>query len=156
MDAFRVFAPEERFRVVNFRQENTLGVAAVNQSLVDFEPKIVFRWHLSIMLVLRDTVGNGMPSTAECAVLDAFGDLLDAGLKAPTEKQNALFLARITWNATQELIYRVFDPELANSYLQTLITSHEHPREFDFRMDDDPQWNLAAWHLKTARGEPRA
>ena len=151
-EEFRVVIPEERLRIVEFRQDGLPGVAAINRALAAFEAREVFRWHLSIMITLEDLIENGMPSLAERDVVDEFGDELDRQLKAPDEKPNSLFLARITWNASRELVYRVHDPEDANTLLQRMIKDHEYPREYDFRMDDDPEWTLADWHLRTALG----
>ena len=43
-----------------------------------FEPKIVFAWHLSLMLQFADLIDNGMPSKKEREIVDPFGDTLDA------------------------------------------------------------------------------
>lgn len=150
MTAYRVIIPEESYSIIEFQQDDLPGIAAINIALRDFEPKPVFAWHLSLMLQLDDLIDNGMPSQAECEIVDRFGDTLDAAIKGKdTAKPNALFLARITWNASRELIWRVFDPELANHYLQSLIDDVPivRPRPFDFRMDDDPDWELTKWHL---------
>jgi len=149
-DEVVVTIPDELHSVVQFRQDGLPGIALINRALVTFAPRIVFRWHLSIMFQLQDLIENGMPSLAERAVLDPFGDELDLDLKGDVDHPNALFLARITWNASRELIYRVHDPELANDILQHLINAETYPREFDFRMDDDPEWSLATWHLHKA------
>src|SRR5689334_6316601 len=115
MTDYHVIIPEERFRLVEFQQDGFPGIAVINESLVKFEPKLVFAGHLSVMLQFDDVVENGMPSKAEREIIDPFGDLLDAIFKGDNpDKPNALFLARITWNKTRELIYRVFDPEPAN------------------------------------------
>jgi hypothetical protein len=154
VEEYRVIIPDDDFRIVEFRQENLPGIAVLNSALIDFEPKIVFAWHLSLMLQCEDLILNGMPSKAERDVIDPFGDALDAIFKGDdSDKPNSLFLARITWNESRELIYRVFNPEPANEYLQKLIASHDYPRPFDFRIDHDPEWNLAAWHL-TAGTQP--
>jgi hypothetical protein len=50
MTDYRVILPEERFRVVTFRQDDLPGIGVINEALVPFEPKIVFAWHLSIMI----------------------------------------------------------------------------------------------------------
>ena len=92
---------------------------------------------------------NGMPSRQEVEVIDSFGDELDEAIKGPDlEKPNALFLVRITWNGTRELIWRVFDPEVANSYLQEILNSNNYVRPFDYRMEEDESWELTKWHLK--------
>ena len=150
MTEYRVVVPEESYSIIEFRQDELPGIGAINTALRDFEPKVVFGWHLSLVLQLDDLIENGMPSRAEREVVDRFGDALDVGIKgSDAEKPNALFLARITWNATRELIWRVFDPEPANEYLQSLINevADARPRPFDFRMDHDPEWELAEWHL---------
>ena len=86
-----------------------------------------------------------MPSQAEHQVVDPFGDVLDSAFKGDDlDKPNALLLARITWNGTRELIYRVFDPESANHYLTKVIETGTHPKQLDYRMEHDLEWKLAA------------
>jgi len=149
MEEYRVIIPEEHYSILNFNQEELPGIAVVNTALRDFEPKPVFAWHLSIMLELNDMIEKGMPSSSEVEIIDEYGDYLDNLIKGDDlEKPNALFLARITWNETRELIWRVYDPENANDKLQKIIKDNSAPREFDFRMDQDVEWNLAEWHLR--------
>ncbi|MEN5057624.1 DUF695 domain-containing protein [Sphingobacterium kitahiroshimense] len=148
MTDYKVLIPDESYSVLNFKQDNFPGVAVVNTALRKFEPKIVFAWHLSIMIDLEDLIDNGMPSKSEVEVIDNYGDYLDNEIKGPDkEKPNALFLARITWNKTRELIWRVYDPEISNSFLQEIITANSSPRQFDYRIDPDNNWELAKWHL---------
>ena len=157
MPKWRVEIPEERHALVEFTQDGLPGIAMMNSALVEFEPKLVFRWHLSLVLALDDLIENGMPSRRERELVDPFGDSLDELLKGPDpEKPNALFLARITWNATRELIYRVHDAEVANRTLEEVISAKSYPREFDYRIDDDPQWELAKWHLDALRADPQS
>jgi hypothetical protein len=145
---YRVVIPNDRFHIVEFRQEDMPGIAVVNEALVLFEPKVVFDWHLSIMLKFEDLVLNGMPSRAERELVDPWESLVEAAVKGEDpDKPNALFLARITWNATRELIYRVYEPEAVNRYLVNVIDSKSYPREFDYRMEHDPRWELAKWHI---------
>lgn len=146
---FKVLIPDEQYSLLDFRQDELPGVAVVNTALRNFEPREVFAWHLSIMLQLNDLAENGMPSKMEVEVIDEFGDFLDEKIKGEdNEKPNALFLARITWNATRELIWRVYDPEITDKFLKNLIENGNPIREFEFRMDSDNEWNLAEWHLK--------
>jgi hypothetical protein len=148
MTEYRVVIPDDRFRIVEFRQEDMPGIAFVNEALASFEPKVVFAWHLSIMLQFEDLIRNGMPSQAERELVDPWGELVDAAVKGENpDKPNALFLARITWNATRELIYRVYEPEPVNQYVVNVIESKSYPRNFDYRMEHDPEWQLAKCHL---------
>lgn len=149
MTDFRVEIPAEHYQILNFRQDNLPGVAVINSALKTFEPKVVFSWHLSIVFDLEDLIENGMPSTEEREIIDKYGDSLDDAIKGPNKaKPNALFLARITWNKTRELIWRVYDPEVAHKYLQQIISDDSSPRQFDYRIDPDDKWKLAEWHLK--------
>ena len=146
---FRVIIPKEHYQILNFKTDELPGVAVVNKNLADFEPKTVFSWHCSVMLECEELIENGMPSKAEVKILDEFGDFLDDKIKGTDkEKPNGLFLARITWNKTRELIWRIFDPEITNDFLSDLIERKDHLRHFDFRIDSDDEWKLTEWHLK--------
>ena len=145
---YKVEIPDEHYDLLNFRQDDLPGVAVINSALKSFEPKIVFSWHLSIMIDLEDVIENGMPSQQEVEIIDKYGDVLDNDIKGPNKsKPNALFLARITWNKTCELIWRVYDPEIVNKFLQQIIADDSSPRQFDYRIDPDDEWKLAEWHL---------
>jgi hypothetical protein len=149
MKEFKVLIPDEYYSILDFNQDDLPGVAVINTALRDFEPKEVFAWHLSIMLDFEDLIDNGMPSKAEREIVDPFGDKLDLLIKGDDlEKPNALFLARITWNKTRELIWRVFDPEIADKTLKEIIDNGNPPRQFDYKMEYDENWDLTEWHLK--------
>jgi hypothetical protein len=148
---YHVLLPDESGCIVDFRQEGLPGIANIRSSLREFEPKIVFAWHLSLMLQLQDLVQNGMPSKPEQKVIDEFGDTLETAFIGDPEHPNALFLARITWNATRELVYRVCEPEPINRYLRDVIANDSPTRPFDYRIDHDPDWKLAEWHLNATK-----
>ncbi len=149
MKEYRVIIPEESFKVIEFRQDELPGIAFINSSLKEFEPKKVFFCHCSIMVYLEDLIENGMPSIEERKIVDDFGDWLNKKIKGKNrDKPNALFLGRITWNGTRELIWRVFNPEKTNEFLKEIISKKNHERTFDYRIDEDRDWKLAEWHLK--------
>ena len=84
MKEFKVLIPEEDYSILNFRQEDLPGVAVVNISLRDFEPKEVFAWHLSIMVELNDLGENGMPTKSKVHAIENYGDFLDDRIKGAT------------------------------------------------------------------------
>ncbi len=148
---YQVVIPEESFALLEFGQENTPGSAVINIGLRGFEPKIVFGWHLSLILALVDVDQDKMPTDAEREVIDEFGKTLDmAIIGKDVEKPNAVFLGQVLWNGTLELIWRVFEPEQVNDYLQSIVneTGDRRPRTFDFQMEHDPDWEKCEWHLK--------
>jgi hypothetical protein len=142
---YRVVIPEEVFGILQWEEEGLPAICVVNQALANFEPKVVFGWHLSMIIDSQEDAGNGMPMPHEKEVLDHFGDDLDKHLKA---NGTALFLARITWNGTRQLLYRVYDPEAANDYLMGIIKAKSQMRPFEFRMEHDEAWKYARYFLK--------
>lgn len=141
---YRVVIPEEEFTLIEFRQNDLPGIATANSALVDFSPKVVFGWHLSILIEAENLANNGMPTPEEQELLYAFEDSMTPIIK---ENGNALLLARVTHDGTRELLYRVYDPEPAHQYLQSVLTSKTYLRPFDYRIDYDPDWDKAEWYL---------
>ena len=141
----RIVLPEESFTLMEWKEKELPCIAMLNSALKDFEHKNVFTWHLSVIIEFDDLIDNGMPSVEEREVVEPFCDKLDEEIKAGG---NALFLARETWNETRELIWRVYDPEIANDHLQYLVDHKRYPRQFDWRMDHDPQWEKTEWYFK--------
>ncbi|MRX42036.1 DUF695 domain-containing protein [Flavobacterium sp. LC2016-23] len=149
---FRALIPEEKYQIIEFIQENLPGIGVVNLSLIEFEPKEVFSWHCSIMIGFENCVENGMPTNKDVLNAEKFEDFLSENIiDADKQKPNALFLARITWNETRELIWRVYDAEIVNEFLKKIIDEKEYPFQFDYRIDDDEEWKLAEWHLQNVK-----
>ncbi len=148
MTAFKVIVPDELHQVLEFIQEDAPGVAVINASLKTFQPQEVFGWHLSIMIDLKDVVENGMPSESEQKSFKIFEAFLGENIRGrDAERPNALFLARTTWNHTRELVWRVYEPEVCNWFLENLIADDSVPQSFDYKMEYDKEWKLAEWYL---------
>jgi hypothetical protein len=149
MQEVRVIIPEERIKVIQFIQDETRGFAEVNHGLKDLQSKIVFAWHLSIMIDLQDVNDFKLPEESEKIVLSDFELFLsDLVLGSDPNRPNGIFLARIDWNSTRELIWRVYEANAVNQSLQQIIGTGIPPRPFDYRIDNDPTWKLAEWHLQ--------
>ena len=148
MKEIRVQIPEEEHSILEFNREELPGIAVVNTALRDFVGKEAFSWHLSIIMDLEELIDNGMPSRKERAIVDPYGDYLNELVKGVNpEKPNALFLGRVTWNATRQFLWRVYDPEIADRALKEIINSNSSPREFEYQMEHDTDWKLAEWYL---------
>ncbi|BBM00678.1 DUF695 domain-containing protein [Microbulbifer sp. GL-2] len=144
----RVVLPEESYTLIEYKQDDLPCIAAVNSGLLGFEHKDVFRWHLSVIIDFEELIDNGMPSEEERAIVDPFCDQLDQEIKAGG---NALFLVRETWNKTRRLVWMVYDPEIAHQHLQYIIEHHRHPRPFDYRMEEDTDWEQPEWYLSAIK-----
>jgi len=148
MEEFKVLIPEEELEIIEYKAGNLPAVMVVNTSLINFEPKEIFSWNLSITIQFNELNNNGMPKKEEVDLIIPFEECIDDKIKGDNKnKPNALFLARITWNATREIIYRVYDPKTVNEYLQNIINKKNYPREFDYRMEHDEKWELNKWFL---------
>ena len=145
----QVTFPEEVFSTIDFQRDNLPGVGVVTSSLKDFRHKEVFPWHLSIVLHYDDLTENGMPSVQERQETDPFCEHLEELLKGENaSKPNGLFLGRFTWNATRELIWKIHDPEVTDKELRRIIETEEHPRQFEYNMELDSDWELSKSYLQ--------
>lgn len=137
--------PKEEHTLLEFRQHGLPGFATVNTALREFERKAAFSWHLSVLICCDDLIENRLPSPDEQKVLYEFEDRLASLVVAG---DNALFLARLTHDARREIMWRVREPEALHFSLRELLTSKNYPREFDYRIESDPDWRRTEWYLK--------
>jgi hypothetical protein len=136
--------PAEVHTLLEFRQRDWPGFAIVNTALREFRRKAAFSWHLSVLICCDDLVENRLPSANEQNVLYEFEDRLASLI---TADDNALFLARVTHDARREIIWRVHEPEAPHAALNGILASKNYPREFDYRIENDPEWRKTDWYL---------
>lgn len=141
----RVLLPEENYSLLHYQHNDLPCVAVVNAALKAFEPKEIFSWHLSVIIDFQDLIAKGMPSQEERELVDPFCDELDEQIKS---NGNALFFIRETWNKTRRMVWRVYNPEIAHQYLQHIVDQENHPRPFDWHMEQDMNWEQATWYFK--------
>ena len=89
-----------------------------------------------------------MPTAEESEFVYNYIEELDKNIKGDPGNPNALFLARVTWNGTCEVIWQVKDPEAVHKYLGGIITGKTYPRELDYRIEHDPKWKGVAIYNK--------
>jgi hypothetical protein len=151
MNTINISLPKEDYAIIEFTQNQQIGVATINTALKNFEHKSVFSWHLSLIVLCEDLTDDKMPSKKEHEELKLFEEML---CKALQSNGNAIFLASITKNGYRELIWRVYQPEIANDYLLDLIENEDHPRPFDFTLDQDLAWHKTEWHFNILDKKP--
>jgi hypothetical protein len=140
----RIELPEDSYTLLEWREDDLPCIGMLNSGLKNFEHKNIFSWHLSVIIDFEELIDNGMPSIEEREIVDPFGDKLEEDIKAGG---NALFLIRETWNATRRLVWRVYDPEIADQHLKYIVENQRYPRQFDWRMVQDPEWKEAQWYF---------
>jgi hypothetical protein len=152
--------PKPDFTLFNARRDELPEVIVVNGALKDFEQKEVFPWYLRISIDAKELIENGMPAPEENELLFEIGDEIERvvlGGRTKNNGENALFIARGTWNGLRELRYQIHDPEIANDSLQSLLQSRDWPRPWEFEMKCQPDWKNAGYAFRlftlAARGD---
>ena len=139
--------PEPSYTLIQRQDEDAQVYAAVNTPLANLadEHKKLYSWQLSFILQLETEDDKGMTLPDEAEAIQPFCEKLDLDLRA---KGNALPLARITWKKTRELLFRVYDPVVADEHIKAIIESEDHPRPFSYAIDQDEDWEMAEDYLK--------
>lgn len=143
---------EPHFTLINTSRGSLPAVVVVNTALRIFDRRSEFPWHLRIEIECKELADKGMPTSSEGKVLYELEDEIGAALDL---QGNGIFAARITCNGHRELLYRIHDPEEAASKLQKLVDNPTPIREWDFRMEEDPDWNLVQAELRLLEKDPR-
>lgn len=139
--------PKDSLVVIQAESEGMPDVWIVNRALAGFKPRSALAWQLSIIIQMEDALPIGLPTQEEQAVLGRLGEDFRTNLQADG---NAALLASITWNGTRQIVFRVRDPEVANAYLTSVIGG-DPVRPFEYRMEEDQSWALAATYLEPTR-----
>jgi hypothetical protein len=147
--------PEPKYTLFDAKRSGKPEVVVVNEALLAFLHLDVFPWHLLVTLEATELVENGMPSQYESEVLFRIGDEIEAvvlGGRTEQGSNNALFLARSTWDGCRELMFQVHNPQVAHSALQALLQSREWERAWEYSMENDLEWANAAHLFMLFRG----
>lgn len=148
-----VAIPKDSAVILQGESEGFPELRVINQALDGFAGAAAFPWHLSLIIDMVEKHDVGLPTSAETEVLKAFAKELRNHLEADA---NAAFLASVTWNGTRQLVFRVRDPEVANTYLTRVTADPSPTRQFDYRMEKDAAWALAEQYLEPGRAAMKA
>ncbi len=144
--------PEAYYTLINTSKDNDPAVVVVNSSLRSFKERETFPWHLKINIDCKFIGAHGMPTADEVKTLEIVEEEISGVLQT---EDNAIFLARTTWRGTRDLVYRVRDPDAANTALQKLITEDSQLQEWEYLMEKDADWKLAQPELQLLDRDPR-
>jgi hypothetical protein len=144
----KVLIPEGEFAVVTSSLEGKPAVIVVNTSLRKFKPKDIFGWSCSLIMNYKEFTESGMPTSEESEFVYQYLEGLSKQIIGDPVHPNALYLARVTWGGTCEVIWQVNDPKPVDGLLKGIIESGSYPREFDYRIEYDAKWNNVSWYLQ--------
>ncbi len=144
----KIILPKECYTVFELSYDDLPGIGSFNASLKDFKHKEVFPWNCSIVISFENTVNNGMPSLDEQVIVDKFEDYLNENIaNVNNTPVNGIFLGRLTYNSTREINWRIHNPEIVDRFLKLVMDTKEFPREFDYKIEQDPEWELVEWYF---------
>jgi len=133
--------PKEKFAVVTTEVDSLPAVIVVNTNLRKFKAKDVFGWSCSLVMKYERLAENGMPTPEESDFVYEYLEELSEQIIGDPSHPNALYLARITWRGTCEVIWQVNNPEPVDKLLRGIIESQSYLREFDYQMEYDATWD---------------
>lgn len=145
-------APKPYYTLIETSIGDDPAVVVVNSALRTFRERDVFQWHLRISITCISMGANGMPTGEECEALNHLEDSIAALVMAGN---NAVFLARITARGQRALLYRVRDPDVADTELKVLTTAPEQVREWSYEIQYDPSWELPQPELRLLERDSR-
>jgi hypothetical protein len=141
--------PNERCVALQLESDGKPAVWLINVALDGCAEHETFAWHLRIdveMLAVVEPIR--FPTKEEQVALTALRAELEATLKS---NDNARFLGSITEEGIRTLLYRVRDPELANSFLSEFVAKPTVERAMQFAMHPDGEWAMAHTYLDAVR-----
>jgi hypothetical protein len=131
--------PKENFSILKATDENGgLIFITANYAYKNYKFKADYPWFLWIEIETKDKNENGHPTNSEAKFLNQMEDLIDAELRKVCVSH---YIARTTLNGSRELLYYVDDPEKVNPVLQRLVSDPNPIRQFQFKMEEDKDWN---------------
>jgi hypothetical protein len=138
--------PTPYYTVIQREDEGAQVYAAVNTPLamLNGDQRKLFGWQLSLILDLETEDEQGLTLDPEVKVIEPFCQQVDSELRL---NGNAIPLARITWKKTRELLFRVYNPAIADEQIKKLIDSESNPRPFSYSIDPDEKWKMADDYL---------
>jgi hypothetical protein len=143
--------PAPHYSLIETSRGEDPAIVVVNSALRLFTHRDQFPWHLEVSIQCKLLGDKGMPTPQENQVLYQLEDALEGHLRVG---ENAVFLARVTCRGKRELSYRVRAPKIADDHLSRLV-SELTSREWEYRMEHDAQWKLAAPVLELLERDPK-
>lgn len=143
--------PKEKDVTITFKEDDLPAIAVINEGLLNFTDKTFYPYNFSIIIQCNESMNNGLPTERESAVLADFEESIKKDIEGDGNQPNALFLGRVSWNETREMIWKVKDPKPVNEYITHIQNQKMCVREFDFSCEEDQNWEQTNWYFDELR-----
>jgi hypothetical protein len=124
------------FSVLQRNRDGHPLFATVDSSLRDKKARTGFAWFLSVSTQLKDPTTDGLTTNQEASELNDWEDLLERDYLRDCR---FVYVGRVTWNGTRQLLFYLDRPDCAEPTLKKF--AHDFPkRVFHFQCQPDEQW----------------
>lgn len=132
--------PEPKLAIRESKSDEAYKIMVVNTSLKDYENKNLFPWSLWVNIDIQNKIKFGLPTKEESEILNEIEDNLKSILK-----NNCLFhfVGRITHDGNRDIYFYIDNPILVHKELEDLTYSDSLQREFEYVIEEDPNWSLS-------------
>jgi hypothetical protein len=143
---------EQDYVLINTSKGNDPAVVVVDVALAGSDKRPGLSWQLEITVYSRLLGQNGMPTAEEVEVLNLLEDEFDSCVGKATD---TAFFARATFRGLRRIVYRIQDPEPVDDLLQELASNEHQTREWEYRIEHDPDWTLTQPEIELAERASR-
>jgi hypothetical protein len=118
--------------------------AIVDSSFRNQKARAGFPWFLSVSTQLKDPTADGLTMNQEASALNDWEDLLERNYLGGCR---FLYVGRVTWNGSRQLLYYLDKPDCAETRLKKFARDFPE-RVFEFQYQRDEQWERVSTYLK--------
>lgn len=152
-ETVKILIPDESYDLVKSTDaDGDEALMVINATLKhhkdDIPLKQVFCWYCSIIFEFNDVDDNLCPTSEEFSIMLDYVETIDKALKVNDEHPNALFVARVSHKGTCQMIWMLHDEQTAIEYLEGVISEGNQIRDFEYRIEGDPEWSCIEWFLQ--------
>jgi uncharacterized protein DUF695 len=118
--------------------------ATIDTSLRDGKVRAGFPWFLSLSTPILHPTKDGLTTDGEASTLNDWEDSLEKQLSGECR---FVYVGRVTWNGTRELLYYVDRPGSIVPKLEKLAQDGSR-RQFTVRYEHDEQWKQVSSYFE--------
>lgn len=135
---------DESFSVLEGKLNGLPLMAMIDMGLRGYKLKAQLPWFLSLTTNLSETTKDGQPTTKESTNLEEWEDLVEKRISTACQ---FVYVGRVTWNASRELLFYADSTEPISSVLEALSAEHMI-RSFSFHCERDDKWERVSVYFK--------